>query len=65
MYALGNELGRRTTVDEVFDQLHAEIYDLLKKRDEAGTIRLIRHHLTRLDKTLDAARQSHGEYFED
>lgn len=44
---------------------HAEIYDLLKKRDEAGTIKLIRHHLSRLDQTLNAARESHSDYFED
>ena len=28
MYALGNELGRRTTVDDVFDRLHADIVNL-------------------------------------
>ncbi len=49
-----------------FEQLHTDIgtlkLDLLRKRDEAGAIRLIRHHLARLDRTLDAARLSHGEY---
>ena len=44
---------------------HAEIFNLLKKRDEASAIKLIRHHLSRLDQTLNAARESHSDYFED
>lgn len=58
------QLSSQAALGEVRED-HAEIYDLLKKRDETGTIKLIRHHLTRLDQTLDAARQSHGDYFED
>lgn len=58
------QLSSQAALSEVRED-HAEIYDLLKKRDEAGTIKLIRHHLSRLDQTLDAARESHSDYFED
>jgi len=58
------QLSSQAALSEVYED-HAEMYDLLKKRDETGTIKLIRHHLGRLDNTLDAARQSHGDYFED
>ena len=58
------QLSSQAALAEVYED-HAEIYDLLNKRDETGTIKLIRHHLGRLDATLDAARQSHGDYFED
>jgi len=58
------QLSSQSALNEVRED-HAEIYDLLKKRDEAGTIKLIRHHLSRLDQTLNAARESHSDYFED
>ena len=58
------QLSSQAALWEVYED-HVEIYHLLRKRDEADAIRLIRHHLARLDKTLDAARQSHGDYFED
>lgn len=58
------QLSSQPALNEVYED-HAEIFDLLKKRDEAGTIKLIRHHLSRLDQTLNAARQSHSDYFED
>jgi DNA-binding GntR family transcriptional regulator len=58
------QLSSQPALNEVRED-HAEIYDLLKKRDEAGTIKLIRHHLSRLDQTLNAARDSHSDYFED
>ena len=41
------------------------IYDRLAHKDEEGLVELTRLHLTRLDKTLAAVRQSHGDYFED
>ncbi len=58
------QLSSQAALDNVRED-HAEIYDLLKKRDEAGVIKLIRHHLGRLDQTLSAARESHSDYFED
>lgn len=58
------QLSSQAALSEVRED-HVEIYDLLRKRDEAGAIKLIRHHLNRLDQTFDSARQSHGDYFED
>lgn len=58
------QLSSQPALSEVRED-HAEIYDLLKKRNEAGTIKLIRHHLSRLDQTFNAARESHSDYFED
>lgn len=46
-------------------QDHAEIFNALKSRDEAGVVKLVRHHLSRLDETLNAARDTHRDYFED
>ena len=58
------QLSSQPALSEIHED-HAEIFELLKKRDEAGTIKLIRHHLNRLDQTLNAARESHSDYFED
>ncbi len=58
------QLSSQTALDEVRED-HAEIFELLKRRDEAGAIKLIRHHLSRLDQTLRAAREAHSDYFED
>jgi len=58
------QLSSQVAFDDVQED-HAEIYDLLKKRDTAGATKLIRHHLSRLDQTLTAARESHSDYFED
>ncbi|NNF77709.1 MAG: FCD domain-containing protein [Rhizobiales bacterium] len=46
-------------------QDHSELFELLKRRDESGSVKLIRHHLSRLDQTLSAAKDSHSDYFED
>ncbi len=58
------QLSSQAALSEVRED-HTEIYHLLKKHDEAGTIKLIRHHLGRLDQTFNAARESHSDYFED
>ena len=57
-------LSTRKGLQEIYDD-HVMIHDRLANRDEDGLVELTRLHLTRLDKTLAAVRQSHEDYFED
>jgi len=57
-------LSTKEGLQEIHDD-HVQIYDRLAHKDEKGLVELTRLHLTRLDKTLAAVRQSHGDYFED
>ncbi|MGI9465275.1 MAG: GntR family transcriptional regulator [Aestuariivirgaceae bacterium] len=57
-------LSTKEGLQEIYDD-HVKIHDRLKNKDEEGLVALTRLHLTRLDKTLAAARLAHEDYFED
>ena len=76
IHSLDRGAERRTTVDCVFERLHADIINLNllpgAKLSEVEVARQmdvsrqpVREAFIRLDKTLAAVRQSHGDYFED
>ncbi len=60
MLSLATPEGMRELLDD-----HTSIYEALRGRNEDEIVRLTRLHLSRLDKTLEEARASHPDYFED
>jgi len=60
MLALADAAGR-----DKLCQDHRAIFVALSKRDEATAVKLTRMHLSRLDATMDTARENHAAFFED
>lgn len=50
---------------ETLCQDHEQMFQALQARDEEALVNVARLHLSRLDETLAAARESHSDYFED
>lgn len=44
---------------------HQDLADALRARDPEQADRVVRRHLSRLDRTIHAIREEHSEYFED
>ena len=53
--------------DEMADlvQDHRLIFEAVARRDPAGAEAALRVHLSRIEKTIEAVRQSNADYFED
>ena len=60
MLCLANKKGMLELIDD-----HGQIVDALKNRDVRAMIDMTRFHLSRLDITLQTAREEHDHYFED
>jgi DNA-binding GntR family transcriptional regulator len=57
-------LGNASEAPDVLRE-HQELAEALGKRDSQGADRIVRRHLSRLDRTIRAIRDEHAEYFED
>lgn len=57
-------LGNASEAPDVLKE-HQELADALSARDSQGADRVIRRHLSRLDRTIRDICEEHSEYFED
>jgi len=60
MLCLANKKGMLELIDD-----HSKIVSALKNQDVRAMIDITRFHLSRLDATLETAREEYGHYFED